>query len=401
MAALYGKQELVASSPSTLAASPDAVAREIGQDVAGPAADEVDATGRFPAEAVTALRASGLLGALVPEDLGGPGVQVADFSRAVVALAEHCASSALILAMHGIQVVSLVRHASPAALSAVVQDLLSGRLLLANANSEIGLGGERRSSLCALEPTSSGFSLRKHAATVSYGEFADGVLSTARRRPDSPPHEQVLAVCLPPSFTLAPEGEWDTFGLRGTCSRPALLTAEVAPALVIENYAEVFARTSLPVSAILLSAVWQGLAEAAARRAHGVVRAQARKSRRADPDAPPPPGALRLAELSVVVHQIRAVVAWGASEYERVKDTEEVGTLGFSAHMDSVKVSSSTLLQEVVRQAMAICGLSGYSNRSAASMSRLARDAAAAPLMVNNDRALLANAQSLLVRKEL
>jgi hypothetical protein len=34
-------------------------------------------------------------------------------------------------------------------------------------------------------------------------------------------------------------------------------------------------------------------------------------------------------------------------------------------------------------------------------MGRLMRDVAAAPLMVNNDRVLLATAQSLLVRKDL
>ena len=53
------------------------------------------------------------------------------------------------------------------------------------------------------------------------------------------------------------------------------------------------------------------------------------------------------------------------------------------------------------QRAMAICGLTGYRNQSSVSMSRIMRDAAAAPLMVNNDRALQAMAQTLLVRKEL
>ena len=430
-----------------------AVAAEIGRRVAGPVADEVDRDARFPAETVAELRRSGLLGVLVPEERGGAGASVQELGQAVAALAEYCASSGLVLAMHGIQVACLVRHAEPATLDRVVPGLLSGELLLANANSEVGLGGERRTSLCALEPADRGapgsgdgdgdgdgggdgqpaheagrnghdpgdprgpggsrdpgdprdpgrrvLRLEKRASTVSYGEHADGVLATARRAPDSPPHEQVFAVCLAPDYTLVPDGEWDTLGLRGTCSRPALLTATLDPQLVIDNYADVFARTSLGASAILLSSVWLGIAEAAARRAHAVVRAQGRKLRAANPDAPPPPGALRLAELTVVLHQLRAVVAHGAGEYERLKDTPEIATLRFSGHMDSVKVSSSTLVNDIVRQAMAICGLPGYFNTTPASLGRLARDAAAAPLMVNNDRALLANAQSLLVRKEL
>jgi acyl-CoA dehydrogenase len=396
--------ELESSPAGTVLDSPPPlaeIAAELGERAAAPHADAVDSGARFPAEAIAAVRAAGLLGALVPEDLGGPGRSMTEFAEAVAALAAHCATSGLVLAMHGIQVACIVRHAEPATLARVVPGLVSGQLLLANANSEVGLYGERRSSICALEPTPGGFRLEKRASTVSYGAFADGVLATARRAPDSPPNEQVFAICLPPHMRLEPNGEWDTLGLRGTCSRPALLTAELTPELVIDDYAEVFARTSLPASAILLSSVWLGIAEAAARRAHTSVRGQARKLRAANPDAAPPPSALRLAELSVVLHQIRAMVAYGAAEYERAKDTPEVATMRFSALMDSVKLTSSTLVGDVVRQAMGICGLAGYANNSPASLGRLSRDAAAAPLMVNNDRALVAASQSLLLRKDL
>jgi acyl-CoA dehydrogenase len=376
-------------------------ARELGERVAGVFADEVDRDGRFPSETIAELRRSGVLGALVPPDWGGPGASVSELAQGVAALAENCASSALVLAMHSIQVACIVRHAEPETLELVTPRLLSGELLLANANSEIGLGGERRNSICALEPTVAGFRLEKRASTVSYGEYADGVLATARRQPDSPPNEQIFAICLPPDLSLEPLGEWNTLGMRGTCSRPFLITADLAPRLVIEDYAEVFMRTSLGASAILLSSVWLGIAEAAARRAHASVREQARRQRSEAPGGPPPGSALRLAELSVVLHQLREVVAGGASYYERVKDTDEVRTLPFSSKMDNLKVASSTLVVEIVQRAMLICGLPGYQNDSPSSLGRLSRDAAAAPLMINNDRVLDAMAHVLLIRKEL
>jgi len=170
---------------------------------------------------------------------------------------------------------------------------------------------------------------------------------------------------------------------------------------VIPDYADVFMRTALPLSSVLLSAVWVGIAEAAARRAHATVRTQARELRKAASTGAPPPGALRLADLGVVLHQMREVLAGGTAAYERAKDTREVQTLRFSASMDNLKLSTSTLVIDVVQRAMAICGLSGYQNDSDSSIARLMRDAAAAPLMVNNDRALLAAAQTLLVRKDL
>jgi acyl-CoA dehydrogenase len=376
-------------------------ARRIGKEVAGKWADEVDREARFPAETAAELRTSGLLGALVPPAWGGPGASLVEMADVVAAIAEHCASSGLILAMHQIQVACLTRHGTDAARNDLLPRIAAGELLLANANSEVGLGGERRSSICALEPVEGGFHLDKQASTVSYGEYADAILATARRDPESPAHDQVMVVCMAAGLRLKPTGDWDTLGLRGTCSKPCLLVADVPAELVIANYPDVFMRTSLPVSAVLLSAVWRGIAEAGARKAHASVRAQARKSRGDSSQSSPPLAALRLAELSVLLHQMREVVAGGAVEYERHKDAAEVETLHFSGRMDNLKLSSSTLVLKIVQQSLAIVGFAGYHNHSPFTMARIMRDAAAAPLMVNNDRALQATAQTLLVRKEL
>jgi hypothetical protein len=69
--------------------------------------------------------------------------------------------------------------------------------------------------------------------------------------------------------------------------------------------------------------------------------------------------------------------------------------------MDNIKLASSMLATEIVQRAMTICGMGGYANGSPLSLGRISRDAAAAPLMVNNDRVLLASAQALLIRKDL
>ena len=376
-------------------------AREIGDQVAAQFADDVDREARFPAETIAALRGSGLLAALVPSDRGGEGASIAAVAESVSLLAEHCASSALVLAMHSIQVACLLRHATDVTLDLVVPGLLSGDLLLANANSEVGLGGERRSSICALEQITDGYRLEKRASTVSYGEYADGVLATARRTPEAPANEQVFVICLPPSLSLEPLGGWDTLGMRGTCSRPALVCAELCAEQVLDDYADIFARTSLGASAVLLSSVWLGISEAAGKRAHAVVRAQARKRRTVGPGVPPPTAALRLAELSVILHQLREVVAGGAAYFGSVMDSDEVTRLRFSSRMDNLKVASSSLVVEIVQRAMQICGLAGYQNGLPESLGRLSRDAAAAPLMINNDRTLAAMAQTLMIRKEL
>jgi acyl-CoA dehydrogenase len=376
-------------------------ARRIGEDIAGPSADAVDRDARFPSETMDALGASGLLGAFVPAEWGGPGATLPEASRAVSAISRHCASSGLIFAMHLIQVAYLDRHGSDEVKGILFPRLLAGDLLLGSANSEVGLDGARRTSICALESIDGGYRLEKQASTVSYGEYSGAILATARRSPDSPPNEQVLVVCVQPSMELTPTGTWDTLGLRGTCSRAGLLRSDVLPEFVLGDFAEILALTSLPVGNVLLGSTWVGIAEAAAAAAHASVRANARRNRGSDPHGGPPLSALRLAELSVVLQQLREVIEGGAVEYERVKDTSEARTLKFTARMDNLKVATSTLAQSVVLQALAICGLKGYRNDSEGSLGRNIRDVLAAPLMVNNDRSLQGNAQSLLVRKEL
>ena len=263
-------------------------AGRIGEDVAGPWADAVDRDARFPSETMDALGASGLLGAFVPAEWGGPGATLPEASRAVSAISRHCASSGLIFAMHLIQVAYLDRHGSDAVKSSLFPRLLAGDLLLGSANSEVGLDGARRTSVCALEPIDGGYRLEKQASTVSYGEYSDAILATTRRSPDSPPNEQVLVVCVQPTMELTPTGTWDTLGLRGTCSHAGLLRSEVLPKFVLGDFAEILALTSLPVGNVLLGSTWVGIAESSAAAAHASVRADARRNRGADPHGGPP-----------------------------------------------------------------------------------------------------------------
>ena len=114
----------------------------IGVEVAGPAADDVDRLARFPHETVNALKANGFMGALLPGELGGGDATLSDLTGAVRALAVHCASSALVLAMHSIEVFNLARHGTTLTLQAVGREIASEQLLLANANSEVGVAGE-------------------------------------------------------------------------------------------------------------------------------------------------------------------------------------------------------------------------------------------------------------------
>ncbi len=75
-------------------------AEEIARTVLTSHAEEVDRLGRWPGESIDALGESGLLGLTVPEKFGGGNQGPRVFAAVTKALAEHCASTAMIYLMH-------------------------------------------------------------------------------------------------------------------------------------------------------------------------------------------------------------------------------------------------------------------------------------------------------------
>jgi acyl-CoA dehydrogenase len=375
-----------------------AIAAQIGADVAGPASDEVDEKARFPAEAVEALRRERMLSTLVPVEWGGDGASIVEVADAVTALGQFCASTAMIYAMHQIQVACLVRHGDTPYLRRLLRDIAERELLLASATTEAGVGGDVRSSVCAVEPHGNRFRLEKNAPVISYGEHADAILATARRTVDSAPNDQVLVVVHRLAETLEPTSGWDTLGFRGTCSPGfRLRTQGDLEQILPDPFADISSRTMLPVSHIAWASVWLGIATSAVNRAGAYVRAEARKK-----PGTTPPAALRLAEVSGLLQQMRALVHDAARRYDAtMDDPDALSSLGFALHMNNLKVSASTLVVDVVSRAMVICGMAGYREDSPFSLGRHLRDAYGAALMINNDRINGNNATMLLVHKDL
>src|SRR4051794_36301435 len=190
-------------------------ARDIATTVAAEHADDVHRTGRFPSEAIAAVRAAGLLGALVPRSLDGPEASLPEIVAATVALARGCANTAMVFAMHQIQVAILVRHGRTPEIEAFLGELADRQLLVANAFSEMGTAGDALRSVCAIEHlVADRYRVVKDASVVSYGAYADAILLSARREPDASPEDQSLVLCRAEDLHLEPMGEWDSIGLR-------------------------------------------------------------------------------------------------------------------------------------------------------------------------------------------
>ena len=140
----------------------------------------------------------------------------------------------------------------------------------------------------------------------------------------------------------------------------------------------------LPVSHVLWTSLWLGLAsDAVGRRARSF--APRRGGRRASCRL----ARYRLAETVAELGTMRATVHGGRDDFERHQDDPEaLGGLGFAIRMNNLKVSASRMAPEIVARALGVCGISGYRCDSPYAVGRHLRDAHGAALMISNDRVL-------------
>lgn len=372
----------------------------IGKSVLRVHAADVDKNARFPVESINAMRSAKLLSAYVPEEYGGMGLNMVQIAKICEALGQYCGSSAMIYAMHKIQVACVVHHAQQSAYFCnYLRLLVQEQRLMASATTEIGTGGDLRSSICAVEVSGDQFKLTKKAPVISYGEAADEILVTCRRAPDAPANEQVHVMVHKGEYTAVPLSTWDTMGFRGTCSSGFELTSTGSTEQIIpQPFNEILGQTMHPYSHIVWGALWSGIAADAVNMARAFVRAEARKTPGETPIA-----AIRLGEADQVLQLMRQNIASLAREYDELRSRNCPGVFeefGFSIRTNNLKLSSSQQLVDIVGRAMLICGISGYRNDSKFSLARHLRDAYGAALMVNNDRILKLNATMLLIHKE-
>jgi acyl-CoA dehydrogenase len=373
-------------------------------EIAGQRAAEVDRESRFPFEAVRALRSAGALGWCVPPEYGGAGAQMDDLAEATFELSRRCSATGMIFAMHQIQVACIVRHLGDSSwFRDYLRRLVREQRLIASATSEVGVGGEIRKSLAAIHSAKDAspgmLQFEKKASTISYGAHADDVLTTVRRSPDADQGDQVLVLTHTSEMEMKRISEWDTLGMRGTCSPGFLIRATcLADQVLPVPFATIGAETMVPFSHILWAHVWLGLSADAYSRAQRFVRDQARQNPKATP-----PSALHLSKASVLMAEFRALVQEALREYMSLADGEgrqTLSTIGYAVRVNNLKIAASEAALEACQRALRVCGFMGYKNDGPYSVGRHLRDVLSAALMISNDRLHATNAALLLVHRE-
>jgi acyl-CoA dehydrogenase len=355
--------------------------------VAAAHAAAVDGASRFPSEAIAAARAERLLSIAVPREFGGEGFGTADVVDVCYALGRACASTAMIYAMHQTKVACITRHGRSSAWhQLLLRRLCAEQLLLASSTTEGQAGGDVRNSAAAVEGEQR-IALDRQATVISYGEAADGVVTTARRAGDAASSDQVLVVFLKEDYTLERLNGWDAFGMRGTCSAGFKLVASgLREQILPVSYEKIHSHTMMPFAHLAWSGAWAGIAAAAVDRARAFVRKAAHRS-----GGTLPPGAAHLTRANASLRTLRSLIASALNRFEAASsDATLLESLDFQTGMNMHKVNASELAVATVMSAMQACGLAGYRNDSEFSIGRHLRDILSSPIMISNDR-ILAN----------
>src|SRR5579859_3545397 len=377
-AEITGEQFIDRSSfPKRIAAAAAAAAAD---------AEDVDRGARFPQKAIDTARTERLLGVQIPKAFGGDGASIFDITDMCYALGRACSSTAMIFAMHQTKVACLVRHGVGSNYhEALMRRVASEQLLLASSTTEGQNGGNIRFSSAAVERAGSEISLVRNATVISYGAQADGIVSIARRANDAASSDQVLLAMTKDQYTLERSLEWETLGMRGTCSAGFELKFNGSSAQIFaEGYDRIHAQTMTPVAHLCWSSVWAGIAAASVERAQAFIRKAARGAA-----GQMPPGAAHFNAAKMTLSKLRAVISVHLDHYAAHEhDERTLSSIDFQSSINLLKVEASELAVETVMSAMRACGLAGYRNDGDFSVSRLLRDVLSSPIMINNDRIL-------------
>ena len=197
-------------------------AREIASKVLAPSAGENDTAGRFSTEAVQALGESGLLGLLLPVDIGGAGLGPRAFADVTATLAEVDASIAMVYVMHICGTATISARPSPA-LTSILKEIAAGRHLSTLAFSESGSRSHFWAPVSRAQRKGDGVHISANKSWVTSAGYAQSYVVSALAPDGTGPTDSTLYLLPAETPGLSVAGPWNGLGLRANASAPIRL----------------------------------------------------------------------------------------------------------------------------------------------------------------------------------
>ncbi|HZG89144.1 MAG TPA: acyl-CoA dehydrogenase family protein [Pseudonocardia sp.] len=339
-------------------------------EIAARHAREVDGDGRYPAEAVRALRESGLLGLTLPVDVGGLGAGPHELVEVLGGLAGACGSTAMIYLMH-VSAAMPVAAAPPPGLPKLVNQLADGSALGSLAFSESGSRSHFWAPVSQAAGDGEQVRIEARKSWVTSAGHADVYLVSTR----SAAADGVDLFALPADTAgLDVAGPWHGMGLRGNASAPMTLDATVPVDHRLGDAGSGFAtmmQTVLPWFDLGNASVSVGLSRAAVDAA--IAHTSASRLEHLDQSLSALPTIrAQLAKMSIDLAMTSAYLDRTAGRIAEPQDDTVLHVLG-------VKAAANDAALRITDAAMRVCGGAAFSDHL--QLDRYFRDARAGHVM--------------------
>jgi alkylation response protein AidB-like acyl-CoA dehydrogenase len=200
-------------------------AQDIANRVLVPSAGQNDKLGRFSTEAVGSLGTSGLLGLMLPVDIGGSGLGPRAFAAVAATLAEADASVAMVYVMHmvGAATISAARPSAAQGAQPILREIAEGRHLSTLAFSEAGSRSHFWAPVSRAHRNGNGVRLSAKKSWVTSAGHAQSYVVSSLAPEGMGPTDSTLYLLPAETRGLSVVAPWDGLGLRANASAPIAL----------------------------------------------------------------------------------------------------------------------------------------------------------------------------------
>jgi acyl-CoA dehydrogenase len=360
-------------------------------------AEDADRLARFPDESMQALRATGLMGLLVPAEYGGLGGSLVDLAKVSAVLVAGCPVTAFIWAMHCQQADVLARYAAPDLAAHTLRRIAAGEIYLGSVTTEPGSGGRLLVSDSPGHRHGDRIEFERFAPVVTGGRHADGFLITLRSSDDAPRGSVTLVYADRPDVEFTELRKWDMLGMRGTENVSARLRGEVPVSQIVGtdgDFRTIAVESMIPAGHVGWSACWISSARVAFEQVVRHLRQNAVKPGEASFDLK----AVRLARIRMTLDVAQTYLMSVAAEVDAAR-AAGVSLRGAATqiHLNTLKVMASETSYNVANQLIELCGFELGYTRGAARLEQLLRDLRSAAINYSNDRILSATGRLVLL----
>jgi alkylation response protein AidB-like acyl-CoA dehydrogenase len=200
-------------------------AQKIATGVLASSAGQNDKEGRFSAEAIELLGESGLLGLMLPVNVGGAALGPRTFADVIATLAEADASVAMVYLMHilGTATISAARPSATQSVAPILHEIAAGRHLSTLAFSEAGSRSHFWAPTSRAHRNGNGVRISARKSWVTSAGHAHSYVVSSLSPEGKGPTDSTLYLVPAQTRGLSVAGPWDGLGLRANASSPITL----------------------------------------------------------------------------------------------------------------------------------------------------------------------------------